>query len=94
MVLAVIFLLVTVFIMPSFGQKVERIIIKGGPQFFESLKREVYQYPSFSTGVAYFKNGEVFPAYDFVTVPNTSECQNQIQITLLYHPRITKLTIS
>lgn len=46
----------------SFAQKVERIAIKAGPEFFESLKREVYLYPSFSDGIACFKNGEVYPA--------------------------------
>lgn len=58
-VMSFLFCLVSI---SSFAQKVERVVIKAGPQFFESLKQEVYLYPSFADGVVHFKNGEVYPA--------------------------------
>jgi hypothetical protein len=45
----------------SSGQTLrERVMIKGGPEAWENLHKEMYMYPSFRQGVVEYRNGQLF----------------------------------
>ena len=48
--------------LPLYPQKLERITIKGGEGYRQSLIRQLYHYPSFSNGVINLKNGDTINA--------------------------------
>jgi hypothetical protein len=45
-----------------YSQKIERIVIKGGTHYRESLEKTIFLYPAFLNGVINFRNGESFAA--------------------------------
>src|SRR5215207_10609774 len=55
---AIFLCVITLLTQSVYSQKLERIIIKGGSGYWQSLKREIYQYPVFLKGTIRYKNGE------------------------------------
>src|SRR5688572_27020724 len=57
---ALLLSIITLLTIGTNAQKLERIIIKGGSNYWQSLKKEIYYYPTFLDGTIYYKSGQSF----------------------------------